>query len=1246
MKKNILLDMFNLSENEFFSKKNALKIIIAAEENINSDELGKEFWHNFLDITRKSDFLQALDNKENTNRWADIVFKIIRLSDFRLSNMIEQRVKLHPERILFNDMSGTHPVRWTYSQIAVHIKEIAAFFYKQKPNNPRVALFLKNSVEGATVDLACLSYDIFNTPLNIHFSSKILSYIFDILDINFVVTDTPERIKIAKKAIENLGKDIKIITTKRNVGKNKNFYLIKECKKITSDEIKKILSQRKQKKLNRTATTMFTSGSTGMPKGVSFSIYNIVSKRFARAAALPQTGKKEKFICYLPLFHTFGRYLEMTGTIFWGGTYVMAGNPSAATLLSLFPKVNPTGFISVPIRWVQLYESCIKKIENHDDKIEKQKIIQSVIGNKLHWGLSAAGYLDPKIFRFFHKNGVSLNSGFGMTEATGGITMTPNYEYRKNSTGIPLPGIETRLKENNELELKGHYLGRYLEDAGPEDIIPYPEDDNYRMPTGDIFRIDKDKHHEIIDRVKDIYKNNKGQTVAPGMIEKKFAGVPGIKRTFLVGDGKPYNVLLIVPDNNDYLLVSAKNEAIIEEYFHQIVTSANNDLAPYERIINFTILENDFSTEKGELTPKGSFKRKIIENNFSELIKKLYKSNQVFLKKKDYTIIIPRWFYRDIGVLETDIELNETGLYNKITKTRLRINDCKEKDIYCIGDLAYKILDKKIDIGRIVRQPKLWVGNPELIKFSPCKESFDLPLKKISHQLSIPKNRIIYQPGKIPQVQKINDANLVFLNNIMSLTLHTEQKTALENLALIEQLFSVYDKNKIDIIRRRLEALARHPEKKIRVEAYRILLSKDPDPDFSEILPAFINSGKTFLDESSINKIANSNFDILHLESLRKRMHAYRTGLNWPANEETRNQFNTIFKMLLNFGINHPQYYKSIRAEFASWIILKKEPILAEKASKYFYKLYEGFENYITKNTPIYNIDDWNKRLIFDVGIGKIRQFEIKQKLAVGNFLKQSVLMTYDETNFDLRDVPDNGIWISRVRSYRNTKHYRMSINTKTGKHFDIHITFDDNLPTTKGLEMLYRNIALSGHPYDSPTTAQFGCSNPLNKIVTARYLSELSAWEKIRALAEVHTVGFPEHPNTWRKLFIRSMGVFFKAWNNSSREIMPGFVSPNNVVVPETDFSDNVKIISLSNWKKIDTLIPLATAILQNFYYKTIAHYPLTAKYLKKSWLFHACAEALGIKETLKILNQLKTDLKNKQKISVLETEFLFYGV
>ncbi len=246
------------------------------------------------------------------------------------------------------------------------------------------------------------------------------------------------------------------------------------------------------------ATVMFTSGSTGRPKGVVFTQLNLVSKRFARAAALPFAGRDEVMLCYLPLFHTFGRYLEMLGTIFWGGTYVFAGNPSADTLLSQLAAVRPTALISVPVRWVQIRDRVVEA-QRDAAGVDPDTVFRTVVGDRLAWGLSAAGWLDPKVFRFFHRHGVRLCSGFGMTEGTGGLTMTPPDDYEENSVGVPLPGVKVRFGDQDELQIAGVYIARYLpEDGDPGDLtVEQPGSDEHwlrhrrpvprhaRRPAGD-----------------------------------------------------------------------------------------------------------------------------------------------------------------------------------------------------------------------------------------------------------------------------------------------------------------------------------------------------------------------------------------------------------------------------------------------------------------------------------------------------------------------------------------------------------------------------------------------------------------------------------------------------------------------------------------------------------------------------------------------------------------------------------------
>ena len=238
-----------------------------------------------------------------------------------------------------------------------------------------------------------------------------------------------------------------------------------------------------------------------------------------------------------------------------------------------------------------------------------------------------------------------------MTEATGGITMTPPGEYEEGSVGLPLPGIRVRLGEGDELEIAGPYVARYLDE-------PEAAGDEVRwLKTGDVFRQRDDGHLEIVDRVKDIYKNSRGRTVAPRHVEQRFEGVPGIRRVFLAGDGRDDNVLLVVPDADDPVLAGDPQGEAARDYLRRIVAAANRDLATYERVVDFAVLPRDFSLEAGELTPKGSYRRKAIEKAFSGVLDGLYRSRIVTLAGDGIQVDVPRWLFRDLGLLEGDLVL-------------------------------------------------------------------------------------------------------------------------------------------------------------------------------------------------------------------------------------------------------------------------------------------------------------------------------------------------------------------------------------------------------------------------------------------------------------------------------------------------------------------------------------------------------------------------------------------------------------
>jgi len=1225
----------------------ALDLLEQAERILTDDrggEIPAEEWHRYLDWTRRSRFLGSLPDRATRYQWAETTFPVILLSGTDLGTIFSWRVADHPERTLLQEMTGDRIQKWSYEQVGRRSAAMAASFIDSAGGEPTVALFTENSVDGACADLACLLHDIPVSPLSTHLDVEELADIFRRLDANLAVTDTFERLERLLAVRERIGRSfpIYLFDLESVCGENDCLSMDERLADLGPEEVERILTDRPGPGLTDMATVMFTSGSTGRQKGVSFSQFNMVSKRFARAAALPSVGEEEVLLSYLPLFHTFGRFLELQGMLFWGGTYVFAGSGAADRLLTLLPEVQPSGLISIPARWEQIYERCLDRMKETSGRADERDAFRRVVGNRLRWGLSAAGYQEPRVFRFFQEQGVDLCSGFGMTEATGGITMTPPGAYEENTVGIPLPGVITRFSELGELQVTGPYIARYLEpDEGTGDDDSFGEGGDGEegavsgedwLRTGDLFAQTSSGYLRIIDRIKDIYKSSRGQTIAPLRVERKFAGVPGIKRTFLVGDGRYYNVLLIVPDPDDPVVTAAGSPDELEEYYHQIIAEANRDLAPYERVVNFDLLERDFDADRDELTPKGSYKRKTIEEHFRNRIERLYERRSIDLTADDLTIHIPHWFLRDLGVLEGDIVVTEEGLFNRLSMRTLPLRRLDDSNSVLIGDLVYTIEGNRIDLGILSRTAMLWMGNPDLIQFAPCREGWELPIRELSAQVRLPaREEESYRVPEMPVVSTFHDSRLAVLNDLFIRALFGAPEDALTAVGELDRQLSRATPLVADLIRHRLGALAWHPVLRVRASAYRILLLDEPVKDYRLIMPMFLQSGLPFLDDEAIGVIAGSSIERRKLESLRQRLHSYRMQLDWPADESTRRIMSDVFRMLADFARHQPDYYAAIRAELVAWSLHDLDPELAAEAGAEFERLGSWFETWLRGIGAPEPAAEWEGKIDFQGAISESEKDQLRTILIGTEFLSETIYLAFEAETFSITDVPPHGIWVSRVLSLSEHQLYRISINSTEGQHFDVLTVVGRDTDEASILETNNWLIALRGYPYGPPVVPAFGCSREELGAWSLEYTGELTVWDRIREYSgwRFKEGGVPGLPS-WRTLYIRAMSAFIRGWLYSGRRIVPGDLSPMNIVVPEPDYRRGSRILSIAGWTPYTGPLSLVEPLLMNFYHQTVNHYPLLGARLDRRWICDACVEALGMADGIEFLKELREELGN----------------
>ncbi len=415
------------------------------------------------------------------------------------------------------------------------------------------------------------------------------------------------------------------------------------------------------------ATIVYTSGTTGPPKGVVQTHGNHLSA-LESAAQTTSIAEGNVHLLFLPLAHSFARLESFIG-VHRGLCTAFA--ESIDKLRENLPETQPHFICSVPRVFEKVYAGAMARAEGGSPVKRKifnwavgigkdvsrlkqanrpvptalalqyklaEKLVfskmQAALGGRLRFAVSGGAPLSREIAEFFHAAGILILEGYGLTETCPVLTNNREDAYKFGSVGKPMPGVDVKIAADGEILGRGGNIakGYFKKTEATREV--FLEDGWFA--TGDIGRFDEDGFLFITDRKKDLIVTAGGMNIAPQNIENLLKGDPFISQVMVHGDRRPYPVALITL-NPEELAKFAREQGImagdpsvlakhpkVVERVQRTVDHKNSELQSYAKIKKFVILPEDFTVENGALTPTLKVKRKVISERHRPVLDALY----------------------------------------------------------------------------------------------------------------------------------------------------------------------------------------------------------------------------------------------------------------------------------------------------------------------------------------------------------------------------------------------------------------------------------------------------------------------------------------------------------------------------------------------------------------------------------------------------------------------------------------------
>ncbi len=520
---------------------------------------------------------------------------------------VEHWVNECPDRVFLRDRKGDKFTEWTWKQTRDEAMAMAAWLEREFKTGSRMALVSRNRAHWMLADLAITASGNVSVPQFTTQATETAKYVFEFTDVSVVFVGEADNWDNIKTVVPDAARIVAFPGVDPGCEHIKWEDIVAEC---TGQ------SPQHECKHDELMSLVFTSGTTGLPKGV-MQTHDSMLIPMQRSAAAFSLRENPRFLSYLPLSHIAERQLVWIQALIHCGEITF--NESLATLLRDMADTKPNFFFGAPRVWEQLQQGVLAKVGGQkalDAALEQDpdgmaELIRTGLG--LHEAdamMSAAAPISPALIKWFHRLGIKVLEGYGQTEAMVLIANFPD-DFRIGSIGKLLDGVEVKISDEGELLVKatGLSTGYY---KNPEKTAETFVDG--WVHTGDKARIDEDGFVYLTGRVKDYFKTIQGKFVAPPPIEGEFAKNDHVEQLCLLGRGYSKTVMVCVLTEAAAKLDKAEVEASLIDQ----IKAVNDSIEKHARIGAAIATTEPWSIENGVLTPTLKIKRDEVSARFHE----------------------------------------------------------------------------------------------------------------------------------------------------------------------------------------------------------------------------------------------------------------------------------------------------------------------------------------------------------------------------------------------------------------------------------------------------------------------------------------------------------------------------------------------------------------------------------------------------------------------------------------------------